>query len=280
MRIEPKDLSAHRLSYIETSSSAACMVVFLHGLGLDADDYRDYLSMHGEYHGIAITLLGFNAKSSVPVGPVSLSDHVRMVSELICELSAKNPGKGIVLIGFSLGADIVLRLAEQWRLSAQPAPRITAALLLDPNVNQSTMTISKLFAEADPANPLVVFKKLINLSTDLELLRTLCAYVLKVSRKDFTQLWQLSRDMLEYWNPDGYTQIGERLVAVAGISDEVRVVLSAPYEEHLPSIRDAVRHEPRISFELTDLGHFDLIREDSLSRQLTTASIVNGRVRG
>ncbi|TDE39912.1 hypothetical protein E1295_32410 [Nonomuraea mesophila] len=133
------------------------------------------------------------------------------------------------------------------------------------------MTISKLFAEADPEDSLSAFKKLICLSTDLDLFRALCSYLLKVSKKDFTQLWQLSRDMLDYWEPDGYAQIGARLASIAGLSDEVRVVLSASYTEHLPFLRKAVQHEARISLELTDLGHFDLIAEDSLKRGLAFA---------
>lgn len=244
------------------------MVIFLHGLGLDADDYRDYLSQHDEHHSIAITLLGFDARKSVPGRPISLSDHVRMVAELICELNVKNPGKRIHLVGFSLGADLILRLAEHWRANTSSAPPIAATLLLDPNVNQSTMTISKVFAEADREDPLSVFKKLICLSADLELFRTLCSYLLKISKKDFAQLWHLSRDMLDYWDPDGYAQIGARLATLAGISGEVRVVLSAPYTEHLAFLQGAVRHEPRISLEITELGHFDLISEDSLSRRL------------
>ncbi|WP_433511790.1 alpha/beta fold hydrolase [Nonomuraea sp. CA-143628] len=256
------------MTYIERSSPSPVMVIFLHGLGLDADDYRDYLSRHDEYHSIAITLLGFDAKNSVSGDPISLADHVRMVSELICELNAKNPGKRIFLVGFSLGADMILRLAEHWGTSLSSAPPVAATLLLDPNVNQTTMTISKLFAKADPENPLSVFKELICLSSDLDLFRALCSYILKISRKDFAQLWQLSRDMLDYWNPDGYTQIGARLVTLARVSAEVRVVLSAPYAEHLPSVQKAVRREPRISFELTDLDHFGLIDEDSLSHQL------------
>ncbi|MEO3890443.1 alpha/beta hydrolase [Nonomuraea sp. B5E05] len=244
------------------------MVIFLHGLGLDADDYRDYLEHHDEHHSIAITLFGFEARTSVSGRPISLSDHVRMVAELISELNVKNPGKRIHLVGFSLGADLILRLAEHWRADPSSAPPIAETLLLDPNVNQSTMTISKLFAEADRADPLSVFKELICLSADLELFRTLCSYLLKISKKDFAQLWQLSRDMLDYWDPDGYTQIGARLATLAGVSGEVRVVLSAPYTEHRASLEKAIRHEPRISVELTDLGHFDLISEDSLSRQL------------
>ncbi|TDE39911.1 alpha/beta fold hydrolase [Nonomuraea mesophila] len=123
--------SGHGLTYIENSSTSPDLVVFLHGLGLDADDYRDYLSRHDEHHSVAVTLRGFDANTSYSGSPISLSDHVRMVADLVEEINLKNPGKRIHLVGFSLGADLILRLAEHWRSGASPAPPIAATLLLD-----------------------------------------------------------------------------------------------------------------------------------------------------
>ncbi|MFF0769809.1 alpha/beta fold hydrolase [Nonomuraea wenchangensis] len=255
-------------AYVERSSNSSSIVIFLHGLGLDAGDYCDYLQRHDEQHSIAITLLGFEAKSSVSAGPISLREHVETVSDVIAEIQGKHPEKKIVLAGFSLGADLILCLAEHWRENRSAAPRIRAALLLDPNVNQSTMTISKVFAEADPKDPLPAFEKLISQATDQAVLQALHSYVGKVRTKDFVQLWSLSRDMLDYWHPGGYTQIGARLAAAAAVSDTVRVVLSSGYKVHLPAMRAAVADEPRISFSLTSMGHFDLIHEENLAPEL------------
>ncbi|QYC41683.1 Alpha/beta hydrolase family protein [Nonomuraea coxensis DSM 45129] len=255
-------------AYVERSSNSSSIVIFLHGLGLDSSDYCDYLRRHDEQHSIAITLVGFEARSTISAGPIPLREHVETVSDLIAEIHGKYPEKKIVLAGFSLGADLILCLAEHWRENRPAAPRMAAALLLDPNVNQSTMAISKLFAEADPNDPLPAFDKLIGQATDPAVLEALRSYVAKVRTKDFVQLWSLSRDMLGYWHPDGYTQIGARLAAVAAVSDAVRVVLSSAYKRHLPAMRAAVVDESRISFSLTSMGHFDLIREENLSPEL------------
>ncbi len=260
----------HRLIYLERLSDSPTVTVFLHGLGLDADDYRHYLEQDAEHHQIALTLKGFHPREARPDRPVSLAEHVEMVSGMLADIAAGNPTKKIVLVGFSLGADLMLKLAEHWTRNEAEAVRLEGALLLDPNVNQSTMTISRLFAEADRDNPLPAFKELINLAPDRETLLAMCAYVRKIAHKDFAQLWQLSRDMLGYWRPSGYGQIGERLAAVTRVARTVRVTLSALYEEHLPAMQDAaLRHKAcNISFDLTTCGHFDLIRGDVLEREL------------
>ncbi|MFO7250480.1 MAG: alpha/beta hydrolase [Actinomycetes bacterium] len=260
-----------RLFYLERLSDSPTVTVFLHGLGLDASDYRDYLERDTEHHQIALTLKGFDPVEERPDRPVSLAEHVEMVSGMLAQIAAGYPTKKLVLVGFSLGADLVLKLAERWAANEAEAVRLEGALLLDPNVNQSTMTISRLFAAADRDNPLPAFKKLINFAPDRETLLELCGYVSKIARKDFAQLWQLSRDMLGYWRPDGYNQIGERLATVAQVARTVRVVLSALYEEHLPAMRNAARRHNavNVAFVLNKCGHFDLIREDVLKHELS-----------
>lgn len=260
-----------KLAYLERRAESPTVTVFLHGLGLDAGDYRGYLEWDTEHHQIALTLKGFDPAEPRPRRPVTLAEHVELVSGALAEVAAENPGKRLVLAGFSLGADLVLRLAEHWAANGPVVARLEGALLLDPNVNQSTMTISRLFAAADRDNPLPAFKKLINFAPDRETLLELCGYVSKIARKDFAQLWQLSRDMLGYWRPDGYNQIGERLATVAQVARTVRVVLSALYEEHLPAMRNAARRHNavNVAFVLNKCGHFDLIREDVLKHELS-----------
>jgi len=260
-----------RLTYLERSSDSPTVTVFLHGLGLDGGDYREHMEKDATHHQIALTLKGFDPMETSRDRPISLAEHVEMVSGVLAEIAAGNPTKKIVLVGFSLGADLVLNLAEHWTRNRMAAPRLEGVLLLDPNVNQSTMTISRLFAETDEKDPLPAFKELITQASDLQTLRALCEYVSKIVNKDFAQLRRLSRDILGYWQPDGYEQIGQRLATVARLSRTVRVTLSAPYERHLPAVQDsALRHQARnVSFELTKVGHFDLIREDFLARELS-----------
>jgi pimeloyl-ACP methyl ester carboxylesterase len=260
------------LSYLERGADSEAVTVFLHGLGLDATDYLEYLQQH-DTHSVAVSLYGYDPEAATGTfPPVPLDRHIEMIATFVEGISHKNPAKNIVLVGFSLGADLVLQLAEHWSVVApQRRLPLSAAVLLDPNVNHSTMTISSLFADADPCDPLSAFKKLINLAPDMDSLRSLCHYLAKVAPKDFKQVWQLSRDMIGYWNPAGYDQFGARLAKVAQTADHVRVVLSAPYEEHLPAMEQAVRSRggaSGVSFGLTKLEHFGLIGNDVLAREL------------
>ena len=267
------------VTYLENRSDSPTVTIFLHGLGLDARDYRDYLASHDQ-HGIALTLPGFDPDSSDRIAPIDLDRHVKVVSSFIAGVTAKYPRKEIALVGFSLGADIILKLAEYWRGRHDEALKLKAALLLDPNVNQSTMTISRLFATADPDNPLAAFKELIGLAPDTVSFGTLCDYLAKVCRKDFLQVWQMSRDMVDYWKPDGHEQIGARLAAVSEFARTVRVVLSAPYKQDLDGMREAARRHDAgsISFELTALEHFDLIGDEVLPKELESMSLAQSAV--
>ncbi|MEU8132784.1 alpha/beta hydrolase [Streptodolium elevatio] len=267
--VSTKDRLAPRLTYEEQRTESKTLAIFLHGLGLDARDYRGYLD-RGDGHGVALTLPGFEPDGVQSIPPVELATHVELASSLVRRIAVENPGKRLALVGFSLGADMILRLAEHWWDNPAELPEIHSAVLLDPNVNQSTMTISRLFADADPEDPVPAFTRLVSSAADPGSLSAICQYVAKIAKKDFAQLRQMSRDMIDYWDPAGYEQFGRRLAAVSGVAGQVRVVLSAPYVEHLDAMRaTAAEHGARSTeFELTGLDHFGLVNADVLAEQL------------
>ncbi|WP_210586759.1 alpha/beta fold hydrolase [Streptomyces sp. GESEQ-35] len=261
-----------QLTYLERVADSHGISMFFHGLGLDERDYQEYLETH-DTHGIAVSLAGYAPGHPDPLPPVPASRHVEMVADLVEQVSRKNPDKRIDLVGFSLGADLVLQLAELW--TAEPGrrrPPVSGVLLLDPNVNQSTMTISRLFASADRRDPTPALKELVGLAQDREVLRSLCSYVIKISSKDFGQVHRLANDMIRYWEPVGYDQFGARVARVAEIADVVNIVLSADYGKHLPGMKNAVRryhsHATDVSLNITELDHFELIENEFLSREL------------
>jgi pimeloyl-ACP methyl ester carboxylesterase len=261
-----------QLTYLERVADSRTVSVFFHGLGLDATDYQWYLESH-DTHGVAVNLAGYAPRGTDHLPPVPVSRHVEMVAGLVERIGNDHPEKRIILVGFSLGADLVLQLAEYWTGSPdRRRPALAGALLLDPNANRSTMTISRLFAAADRRDPLPVLKKLVDLAPDLDGFRSLCTYASRIATKDFGQVRQLADDMIHYWDPVGYDQFGVRVSRVAEISDAVHVVLSADYREHLSEMQAAVRrHSTRvdeISFNITDMDHFGLIERPVLSREL------------
>ncbi|WEH41344.1 alpha/beta hydrolase [Streptomyces sp. AM 2-1-1] len=269
-----------QLTYVERVADSPGIHVFFHGLGLDATDYQEYLETHGT-HGVAVSLAGYAPGRPAPLPPVPVERHVSMVADLVTRLSRDNPGKRITLVGFSLGADLALQLAEHWATAPGSAGLpLAGVLLLDPNVNQSTMTLSKIFAAADQHDPTAAFQSVVGLAGSLDGFRSLCTYALKVASKDFAQVQRMARDMLDYWEATGYEQFGRRLARLADLSDAVNVVLSADYETHLTGMREALRRNsanaPRVSFDVTSLDHFGLIEPDFLAPELKALS--DGRV--
>lgn len=270
-----------KLTYLERLADSRRISMFFHGLGLDATDYQEYLETHAT-HGIAVSLAGYAPGRPEPIPPVPAREHVEMVAGLVEKVGEENEGKEIDLIGFSLGADLVLQLAEWWTGDpARSRPPVSRVLLLDPNVNQSTMTISRLVASADSGDPVPALKRLVDLASDPDGLRSLCGYVMKLTSKDFGQVHRLANDMIRYWDPAGYEQFGTRVARVAEIADAVTIALSADYASHLEKMRDAVRgknrHAPDVSINITELDHFGLIGNEFLSRQLQSIERQPGR---
>jgi pimeloyl-ACP methyl ester carboxylesterase len=261
----------HGLTCYEQRADSKSLTVFLHGLGLDAGDYFGFMQARPDEHTIAITLAGFDIDFPI-AQPVTLAGHAAAISAYLAQTRRRFPDKDLILAGFSLGADMVMRVAEHWAENPSEAPKLRSVLLLDPNVNHSTMTISRLFAQADPAKPLEAFKDLLALVPDLALLEAICAYVQRVARKDFRPIWHLAKDIVGYWDPSGYRQIGQRLAGVAQVAEQMRVAFSAPYREKLPMILESLNgamESGRPHLEVLDgVEHFDLIRDDILATQL------------
>ena len=55
--------------------------MFVHGLGLDANDFRPYMA-ESRFHCIALTLYGFNTeeKDDPHYRPISLQSHVQLLA--------------------------------------------------------------------------------------------------------------------------------------------------------------------------------------------------------
>ena len=261
-----------QMTFLEHVTDSRTITVFFHGLGLDASDYREYLETH-ETHAIAVNLAGYAPDGEDRLPPVPVQRHVEMVAQLIEKTGRDKPDKKIILVGFSLGADLVLQLAEHWAATdVDRRPGIEGALMLDPNVNRSTMTISRLFSDADQNNPTDALKDLIGMADNTETLRALCGYASKVATKDFRQIQQMATDMMNYWEPAGYDQFGSRVAHVANLVKKVRIAVSADYEEHMNGMQEAFSEHglgpEKASIRLTDLGHFGLIGNEFLSEEL------------
>ncbi|MDY7085962.1 MAG: alpha/beta fold hydrolase [Actinomycetota bacterium] len=259
------------LTYLESVADSSGLVIYLHGMGLDADDFRALMD-HDVAHGIALTLPGFTGGHDANVKALSLSQHAEVVSRFVIAIRDEYPGKDISLVGFSLGADLILRLAEFWHEQPTTRSNVDSVLLLDPNINHSTMHLSGVLAHADERNPIPEMKRVITSVDAKDDFAHICSYIGKIASKNFLPIKQHARDFWSWWRPAGdYMLFVTRLLALCELAGNTRVVFSSAYEAHMTTLAGEFDCErfPRLSCEVTDLGHFDLIGEDLLSRELT-----------
>jgi pimeloyl-ACP methyl ester carboxylesterase len=74
-------------------------VVLLHGLGLDANDFRPYLA-ESVHHCVAVTMYGFNVsdREHPHYQPISLASHARLVGYGLQRLRQAHPRKRITVV--------------------------------------------------------------------------------------------------------------------------------------------------------------------------------------
>jgi hypothetical protein len=106
-------------------------------------------------------------------------------------------------VGFSFGADILMFLAERSR--ARGERLADSIVLLDPNVNRSSMFISTSFCQLDITSPLGGLKKLLEGAVSLIEFQNLCEYLYKVCSKNLAQVQRLACDVRSKWEESGYT---------------------------------------------------------------------------
>jgi pimeloyl-ACP methyl ester carboxylesterase len=123
--------------YLQNSSKEkGVLVIYLHGLGLDGDDFKEQL-LHSKYYGIAPTMFGFHKNLTNFGDSVPIEVHAEVLKLFIDSLIGNKKPSNIILVGFSIGADMILRMLKDNMLSS-----ISGVLLLDPNIDSSTCFLS------------------------------------------------------------------------------------------------------------------------------------------
>jgi pimeloyl-ACP methyl ester carboxylesterase len=268
---DEQDLVVGRvLHYLEAKRDSEELLIFLHGLGLDADDFRPYMA-ESRYHCVAITLYGFNAEEKFDdhYKPISMVTHVQLVAYAIAKLAGLHPGKKIALVGFSFGADVLLFLPRFAESFVRDLP-INRTLLLDPNVNRTTTTISSRIAIIDSERPLAQLVRLLESADDVGEFRNLCEYVYKITAKNFGQIKRHAKEMIEMWDTEAYELFLDRLGQLRKLTERVHVVLSFDYDRHFNAIARGAdtRGLDSSDLECSRVGHFDLIGPKFLKERL------------
>ncbi|WEH43770.1 alpha/beta hydrolase [Streptomyces sp. NBC_01218] len=260
-----------QLWYIERRTDSPDLVILLHGLGLDADDFRPFMNV-ARQHTVSLTLFGHNVEESRDdrYRPIGFAAHADLVSGAINNLHRQYPNKRITLVGFSVGCDMIFRLADLWRDHPERQPKIKATLLLDPNINHSTMIISGKVAHLDADRPLAELKRIAQIPETLVEFQNFCEYLHKISGKDLRQVQRHAADLWEYWEPDGqYGLFFQRIERIMAISDRTRVFFSLHFEQRFNDIVTAARQRNiRQVFDMRRVDHFDFCRDAFLKEEV------------
>ncbi|HEX8893582.1 MAG TPA: protein kinase [Terriglobales bacterium] len=171
-----------RLRYVDNQVGSNVLVFFLHGLGLDHGDFEPILKRLA-YRGLSPTLYGCEPDRRRRI-PLSLADHVVILREWLWEISEQFQPEIIVMVGFSLGADMGFELLLG--PADEPAPRIDAFLSLECNLSLDTCFASRVLAGISPDRPEVSIadlKRLGDSAASLEDWLNMQDYLVKVLRK-------------------------------------------------------------------------------------------------
>jgi pimeloyl-ACP methyl ester carboxylesterase len=259
---DDQDLVVGRsLHYIEAKRDSTELVIFLHGLGLDANDFRPYIA-ESRFHCIALTLYGFNSdeKDDRHYRPISLQTHVQLLGYALQNIRQLYPTKRLALVGFSFGADMLLFL-PQFAAEASRSIKASRAVLLDPNVNQTTTTISSRIAIVEKDRPLKELVAILESAGNVTDFRNLCEYLYKITAKNFAQIQRHAIEVIGLWPGEAYDNFLDRLGQTTNIVDDIRLVLSFDYERHFNAIARGATNRglDQKNLECSQWGHFDLI---------------------
>lgn len=249
------------LHYLETRRGTDELVVFLHGLGLDASDFRPYM-IESRLHCVALTQFGFNAEETTDehYAPISLESHVHLLAYALDKIRRANPRKRLTLVGFSYGADMILLLVQ---LAAElfEALSIDQALLLDPNINRQSTTISSKIAVVDKDRPLDQLVEVLTSATDVGEFRYLCEYLYKITSKNFRQIQRHAQDVVKIWADEGYDTFLDYLGQLISATHGVHVVLSFSHENLFNAVATSAvsRGLDADNLECSRRDHFELI---------------------
>jgi hypothetical protein len=147
---------------------------------------------------------------------------------------------------------------------------IRKAILLDPNVNESTTTISSRIAVVDKNQPLTELVNILASAGSSTEFRNLCEYLYKITSKDFAQIQRHAQDVIALCKGRSYDKFLDRMGRLSSVTEGIHIVLSFDYEQHFNAIaRGAVaRGMDARSLECSRCGHFELIGTSFLKETL------------
>ncbi len=197
--LDPRIIGGH-LHYVDNQVSSDVLVFFLHGLGLDHRDFEPILKRL-PYRGLSPTLHGCEPDRRERIS-LSLADHVAILREWLRNVVQRFQASTIVMVGWSLGADMGFELLLT--PSDDPPPPIDAFLALECNLSLDTCFVSRLLGNIDPDRPdmwIGNLRQYGDLAASLDEWLNIHEYLVKVLRKFHGDIGVLQRAAADIVRP-------------------------------------------------------------------------------
>ena len=278
--LDPRIIGDH-LRYVDNQVRSDVLVFFLHGLGLDHRDFEPILKRL-PYRGVSPTLYGCEPERRGRIS-LSLADHVVILREWLRELTERCQPTIIVMVGFSLGADMGFELLL--RPADEPGPEIDAFLSLECNLNLDTCFCSRVLADLAPEHPEISIAELRRLgdsARSLDEWLNIHEYLVRVLRKfqgDITVLQRAGADIVRPFRDQPGFQVFARWFR--GACEHVRVLrlvfsndsgtsaaLARLRLENLDSSILGGEFPENVIRVSANADHFDLMLEEHVLRQV------------
>ncbi|HEX6944160.1 MAG TPA: protein kinase [Gemmatimonadaceae bacterium] len=136
------------MEYLDNHARSDTMVCFVPALGLDAAEYEEHLRQL-PWRCLAVTPFSHEPQRHRRY-TLSLNDHFTLLRHFLRHVGERSGAKRVVLVGFSSGADLVMRFA-----GARPGggARVDAILSLGCNISLATCFVTSMLARMSSRHP-------------------------------------------------------------------------------------------------------------------------------
>ncbi|MEE9338551.1 MAG: alpha/beta hydrolase [Methylococcaceae bacterium] len=266
----PEQVEHQSIEYlIETGRSKEC-IVFLSGLGLDHRDFERHIQAFQNFDCIVLTVYGFQ-----PIGggfvPLELNDHVKVLVHVLNQLFNGHNYDKVNFVGFSVGADLSLRIVANEELKL----KFHRLIILDPNFDKSTLFISKRISKlTNNASSLDVVKaissdsKFLNLDDWLDVHRYLVKIFAKFGPARLPVLQKFASEIVETYGQENLEYFISLVAAASGQVANCNLVLSDNVEHEKIKSRLKGKLPINVAIDIIQsAGHFDLVKNLVITRK-------------
>jgi len=215
------------LSWLDNGRASDVLVVYLPGFGFDHNTFREVLG-RSPYRGITVTPYGFEPvrrrRPAVPFG-----DRLTMLRLFLESVLQGTKARWRILTGFSVGADVAMRLCAEGGIDRR---HIDGILALGPNVNLETCFVSRRVADIpddSEAGFLDVAREIAAMMETPQAWLQMNPYLVELVRKyhaDFDALRSYGRDVVAPFRGGGESAFAGWYRAAKEAELELRVVFA------------------------------------------------------